>query len=489
MGLDYKLLTRTGPVHAEEGRPAVAAADLNPPRAVVELVPESVVRENLILPLSLDGETLTCAAADPTNLLIQDKLSFILNKRVRLVPARPEAVRAAINRHYGQTVLESTDSMLREFSDTAVEYTGTSGPARRGRAVFGNLPVLGRSLGKTVTEFKRGVKGLAEDADEGEHISDIVREVVSPDTRYPGLDPTGRIGTSGMLHYVVEEGQRGLMVTREGRKEANGRPQRVWRGRNTFRPMKHFVAHPAEFLIVRFRDGRQQHIPGPAEVWFDPRLHLAISREDALQVAAREAVVVYSRSGENEPVSRRIVNGPTLFVPAPGEWLHTFTWHGADGGSEGARKVAKGLVFQKLWLMPDQMYHDVADVRTADDAVLTIRLMIFSSSSTSSGCSTRRTTRSATSSTRPRRTWSTSPAGTASSRSSRTPAGSMTWRPTASSRTGQASAGTGSTRWSIGVTALPIGCRRCTTRRSRPGPSCNWSGPPNSSRSSWRITS
>ena len=35
------------------------------------------------------------------------------------------------------------------------------------------------------------------------------------------------------------------------------------------------------------------------------------------------------------------------------------------------------MVFQKLWQMPDQMYHDVTDVRTADDAVLTIRLMIF----------------------------------------------------------------------------------------------------------------
>jgi hypothetical protein len=28
-------------------------------------------------------------------------------------------------------------------------------------------------------------------------------------------------------------------------------------------------------------------------------------------------------------------------------------------------------------LMPDQMYHDVTGVRTADDAVLTIRLMLF----------------------------------------------------------------------------------------------------------------
>ena len=64
-------------------------------------------------------------------------------------------------------------------------------------------------------------------------------------------------------------------------------------------------------------------------------------------------------------------------MPRPGEWLHTFAWHSSEGGSQGARKVPRGLVFQKLWLMPDQMYHDVPDVRTADDAVLTIRLMIF----------------------------------------------------------------------------------------------------------------
>jgi hypothetical protein len=154
-------------------------------------------------------------------------------------------------------------------------------------------------------------------------------------------------------------------------------PRRIWTWRKTVRPMKHFVAHPGEFLVVRYRDGRQEHLPGPAELWMDPRVHLSITRQDALQVAAREAVVVYSRAMEGGPVSRRIVYGPTLFVPAPGEWLHTFTWHGSEGGSEGEPKVAKGLVFQKLWLMPDQMYHDVTDVRTADDAVLTIRLMIF----------------------------------------------------------------------------------------------------------------
>src|SRR5262245_13272359 len=119
MGLDYKLLDRPGTVHAD--RPVVPA-DLNPPRALIELVPESVARENLILPLSLDGETLTCAAANPGNLLVQDQLSFTLNKLVRLVPAPPEAIREAINRHYGQTRTESMDSMLCEFTDTAIDF-------------------------------------------------------------------------------------------------------------------------------------------------------------------------------------------------------------------------------------------------------------------------------------------------------------------------------------------------------------------------------
>jgi hypothetical protein len=76
-------------------------------------------------------------------------------------------------------------------------------------------------------------------------------------------------------------------------------------------------------------------------------------------------------------VNRRIVHGPAAFVPEPGEWLHTFSWHGSRWAGGRYLKVPNALVFQKLWLMPDQMYHDVPDVRTADDAVLTVRLMVF----------------------------------------------------------------------------------------------------------------
>ena len=47
-------------------------------------------------------------------------------------------------------------------------------------------------------------------------------------------------------------------------------PKRVRRGNNRFEPMAHYVAHPSEFLIVRFRDGRQEHHAGPANIWLDP---------------------------------------------------------------------------------------------------------------------------------------------------------------------------------------------------------------------------
>lgn len=193
-----------------------------------------------------------------------------------------------------------------------------------------------------------------------------------------GLDLTRRLGRSGMFTLTIEEGQRVLKIKKSGEIEILEGPRRVWRWGARFQPMVHHVAHPGEFLIVRFRDGQQEHLPGPTHIWVDPRVHLSVEKEDILQIGSKEAVVVYSQKAGK--VARRIVHGPAAFVPEPGEWLHTFSWHGSSGsagGAEGFRKVPNALVFQKLWLMPDQMYHDVHDVRTADDAVLTIRLMMF----------------------------------------------------------------------------------------------------------------
>lgn len=185
-----------------------------------------------------------------------------------------------------------------------------------------------------------------------------------------GRDQT-RPGTYTAFFYILEEGQKALQISDDGTVQVIEGPQKVWRRKKRFEPMQLYIAHPGEFLVVRFRDGGQEHLVGPAHCWLDPRVHRSITREETLQISDKEAVVVYSEvEGQ---VQRRIDHGPAVFMPSPGEWLHTFSWHGSIGG----QKVPNALVFQKLWMMPDQMYHDVSDVRTADDAVLTIKLMLF----------------------------------------------------------------------------------------------------------------
>ena len=370
------IMKKRGAIHlAGEDQEALSAGpNLNPPPHVLDLVPESVARENLVIPLSLDGETLFVASVDPNNISLADKLMFILNKKVRLVGYPRDVIREAINLHYGQTKIESIDSMLCEFDDADFELSADTSERLAGSQTKGKLF---RGLRGRIAEFKKGMKGLDEDS---KVAAPALRPPSSPPARVKSLELKHEktpYGSDGMWFYTVEEGQRALMIRKDGRMEVLVGPKRVWKGKNRFEPMRHFVAHPGEFLIIRFRDGRQDHLPGPADIWFDPRTHEQITRQDSLQLAAKEAVIVYSRPIDSAAVSRRIVTGPTLFVPAPGEWLHTFTWHGSDGGSQGAGKVAKGLIFQKLWLMPDQMYHDVPDVRTSDDAVLTIKLMMF----------------------------------------------------------------------------------------------------------------
>jgi hypothetical protein len=325
------------------------------PARVLELVPESVARENIILPIAYDGETITCVAANADDLALIDRLRFLLAKNIRLIAGPAALIRAAINHHYGRTETESVDSMLAEFTDTAIDVTEAGEDASPGAVAQGPVRAphaRGFMLGQPPPPPKAKRRGRR------------------------GEDCTGPIGRMGMFFYTVEEGQQVLMRLRDGRLQVVPGPRRVWRWGKTFQPMAHFVAHPDQFLVIRYRDGRQQHQAGPAHLWLDPRIHLEIRTEDALQIAAKEAVVVYSKTDAGS-IARRIVHGPALFVPQPGEWLHTFSWHASRGGSRGVEKVPNGLVFQKLWLMPDQMYHDVLDVRTADDAVLTIRLMIF----------------------------------------------------------------------------------------------------------------
>ena len=132
---DMKLpdaLARLGYASAEDVAKAMATqhgleyiklADVTVPTSVIELVPESVARENAILPLGEDDGQLRVVVSDPDDFETFEKLRFILNRPIIPVLAPRDMIVEAINRHYGQTVGESADTMLQEFTDTAIDFT------------------------------------------------------------------------------------------------------------------------------------------------------------------------------------------------------------------------------------------------------------------------------------------------------------------------------------------------------------------------------
>lgn len=328
---------------------------------VLEMVPESVARENLVLPVDFDGETITCVTTNDTDIMLQDKLRFILNRNVRFIARDREEILDAIRFFYGEVEGESCDSLLMEFTDTAIDFTET---AEEDEAELAEEFALQRS--------KKPRRGARAYAGPGRRVLEFKRGLSKRDPQD---------GRNGLMFYTIPEGKRVVANRLDGKIEILEGPARVFKGLTTFQPMKHLVAHPGQYLSVRFRDGREETIVGPTELWQDPRTHESITVSECLELAAKEAVVVYGPSENTEDgitgTSRRIVYGPGQFAPNPGEWLHRFSWHASHGGSRGEEKRPNALQFHKLWLMPDQMYHDVRDVRTADDAVLTIRLMIF----------------------------------------------------------------------------------------------------------------
>lgn len=93
------------------------------PKAVIELMPESVAREHVVLPYELDGQVLKVITADPTNYETLQKLQFILNKDIQPVLAVQEQIQEGINKNYGQSETESMDSMINEFTGTQIDST------------------------------------------------------------------------------------------------------------------------------------------------------------------------------------------------------------------------------------------------------------------------------------------------------------------------------------------------------------------------------
>jgi type IV pilus assembly protein PilB len=131
----------------QHGLPFVELHEIEIPPSVIELVPESLARENIVMPLAQEGGIIRVIMHDPLDFETIDKLRFVLNRDIEVSLAPKEAIVEAINKYYGSasSETESVDSMLQEFTDTAIDFAEdgtTTGKSSSNTLEEGDAPVI-----------------------------------------------------------------------------------------------------------------------------------------------------------------------------------------------------------------------------------------------------------------------------------------------------------------------------------------------------------
>merc|ERR1712187_727094 len=128
----------------------------------------------------------------------------------------------------------------------------------------------------------------------------------------------------------------------------------------------------------------------------DNSVHKDVKVHDAVNLTDNEVLVVYREdsaraslpdgqpqiidTASTQRVTRHVIHGPCLHVPKNAtEWTHQFSWHGSvsNDPEHNGRKIKGAVKFRKLRVCPEQTYFDVEGVRTRDDALVTVKVMIF----------------------------------------------------------------------------------------------------------------
>jgi type IV pilus assembly protein PilB len=89
------------------GIPHIRVAHYSIPKEVLSEVPETLARQYQMLPVSVTGDVLTLAMADPLNIMALDDLRMLTSYEIEPVVAVSTELRDAINRHYGGDKAES----------------------------------------------------------------------------------------------------------------------------------------------------------------------------------------------------------------------------------------------------------------------------------------------------------------------------------------------------------------------------------------------
>jgi hypothetical protein len=149
--------------------------------------------------------------------------------------------------------------------------------------------------------------------------------------------------------------------------------------------LKNYTAQHNEYLRIKHLDGRIEHRLGPCSEMLNTLLFSDIKVNACYCLDANQAILVYrksEKSADNKETASldsilSITRGPGIFMLQPNEWTHRFSWHAPDDEHTKARYVADRNQFEILNCAPSQLYYNVDEVRTSDDALIKIKLMVF----------------------------------------------------------------------------------------------------------------
>ena len=103
------------------GMPVVNLEETNIPAKVIELVPQTMCEIYKIMPVSLKGDVLTVAMADPQNVAALDDLRNFLGHEIRGAVSNEEDVAAAVERNYAERP-DSIEDVIGEMEEGSESF-------------------------------------------------------------------------------------------------------------------------------------------------------------------------------------------------------------------------------------------------------------------------------------------------------------------------------------------------------------------------------
>jgi len=88
-------------IGARSGLTAIKLKDMKVSKEVIDKVPASIAKIYAIVPISIEGDELTIAIADPMNVAAFDDLRFTLGMNIKVVVASDEDIKEELQRYYG----------------------------------------------------------------------------------------------------------------------------------------------------------------------------------------------------------------------------------------------------------------------------------------------------------------------------------------------------------------------------------------------------